>query len=374
MGVLTRFISHLILLSAYSNYHFSSSSCLRFLLVGFFCICIECRDCFLQMMFYNLFINFFFSTASPASFLLFSCGLNAPLRVRAVCELCFAIGFNIERQQTHELARCDYFRSVEPSNGWQKSVRAASQDETENTQSATVSSSLRPSLRRRMDAAVDAPAAATHGDPPLVESLKRDWAQETINAGQIEEHAEGARTQGAFGLDSLADASTTRQYLSNVHQTMMRLYGCPKGAPEIDWVASRTPSSGRPLFCKHRLCWEQHLRGSIGSALEYRKHVQNLDFYPKLWRATRRRTTSIGLHGDAGSSSHQDSLLILKLDQYFGFWFHSAQEVRMHMHPQERLHTRHIEHVVAVVCVVVELARGLLRPFDGGGEPLANGW
>ena len=164
-----------------------------------------------------------------------------------------------------------------------------------------------PGVRKRLlgDGCVDEPAASSasgsllHGrsvrhrllaeeldlpapEQPLTQALKRDWAKGILNARQIQEYAAKAQAQGAVGLERLASAGASGRHPSNVHRLLMRTFGTPQGAPEIDWVeldcsdGTRVPHPvvfPHKFFCslyeERQASWELHVRGPAGAAGEF---------------------------------------------------------------------------------------------------------
>jgi len=205
-----------------------------------------------------------------------------------------------------------------------------------DVQTPVVATSSR-SVRQRVSASADPGEGASQSpapDGPLIRSLKRDWSRGILNARQIQEYASGARDQGAEGLDRLASSGGGGRHATNVHKSLLSMFGTPTGGPPIDWVELTTKQGDRvphpvifplkffaSLYRGRRAWFDRHIRGPPTAAAEYWSKVgckvflQQHGYSSGAWA----RVLPIGLHGDAGAYSKQDSLMVVSWNSLLGF-------------------------------------------------------
>ena len=180
----------------------------------------------------------------------------------------------------------------------------------------------RTSLRRRVDGILEEDSAAAgigfeHARVrPLVRSLLKDWAKGVVNSRQVQEYANGARLQGASGVDALAFAGASGRHPANIHRALLNYFGRPPGAPELSYFAIPTKHSSRTLhpfllphlwfrslFNHRRDAFDKYIRGAQNAALEFWENMQCTPFvqrHPTLRRSDFWRALHVELpHGEA---------------------------------------------------------------------------
>ena len=268
-----------------------------------------------------------------------------------------------------------------------------------DVQTPVVATSSR-SVRQRVSASADPGEGASQSpapDGPLIRSLKRDWSRGILNARQIQEYASGARDQGAEGLDRLASSGGGGRHATNVHKSLLSMFGTPTGGPPIDWVELTTKQGDRvphPVIFPHkffaslyrgRRAWfDRHIRGPPTAAAEYWSKVgckvflQQHGYSSGAWA----RVLPIGLHGDAGAYSKQDSLMVVSWNSLLGFG--NTQRKRfVFTFVLKSVYTRETLDqlwrifgwsVNALLAGTSPSDDWLGRPLSGGGETIASGY
>ena len=194
----------------------------------------------------------------------------------------------------------------------------------------------RRSVRRRVanqgsptEGGTDAPA-----DLPLLHSLKRDWSKGILSAKQVQEYAEGASRQGAVGMDGAARAGSHGKHAQNMHRSLVSLFGRPKGSPEFCWY--QIPTSKGPklhpfmmphlwfsaLFAELPDKFADTMKGPDDAACSsfwtMMADTPFLKHHPHMPPQRLSRTLPVGLYGDAGSFSHQESLYVFTWNSLLG--------------------------------------------------------
>ena len=137
----------------------------------------------------------------------------------------------------------------------------------------------------------------------------KDVAEVFIAAGE----------QGAQGVPQLSSLNKPQ----NLHRSLVSAFGHPVGAPDLFWsyIPLKGGKSLHPFLLPHMWFaslfsamlpwWETAVRGPVIAAADYWKNIKHTDFFtkhPGLVEADLPRTIPIGLHGDGGAFSHNDSL------------------------------------------------------------------
>ena len=211
-----------------------------------------------------------------------------------------------------------------------------------SSSTAEASTPARGGVRQRMAARETADAAAssaassgdTVGDLPLVAELKKDWAKGKATSAQVQRYALAAARQGATGIDRLGAAGTSGRNPQNLLRDLIGIFGHPVGAPPFDWVEIPTtagPRSPHPFLLPHsffqhfysgaRSNWVKAVRGPPSAPREFWDAMAGSDFlrlHPRRDQQEWRRTIPLGLHGDAGAFSHQDSLMTISWNSLLG--------------------------------------------------------
>ena len=119
----------------------------------------------------------------------------------------------------------------------------------------------------------------------------------------------------------------------NLHRDLMTLFGTPRGAPAFTWL--RIPMRNGPdfhpvllphvffseLFQHRRSLWEDSIRGPPGATRESWQRLQHwagVRDPPHLPRARWAKTVPLGLHGDAGPFTKQDSAFVISWNELLG--------------------------------------------------------
>jgi hypothetical protein len=169
-------------------------------------------------------------------------------------------------------------------------------------------------------------------DLPLLRSLKRDWALGVISSQKVQEYAMGASTQGAVGMHGVASAGSFGKHSGNVFNSLVAAFGMPIGAPEFFWVEIPVQGESRPqphpFILPHRLfatlfqhrnqIWESEIRGP-NELLDFWRHNEEIiRLHGHLDRKHLRKTIPIGLHGDAGAFTKNESILTISWNSLTG--------------------------------------------------------
>ena len=176
-----------------------------------------------------------------------------------------------------------------------------------------------------------------HGeDLPLNQTMKRMWAKGELSSPQVQELAAGALKQGARGTNSFAKIGTSGTRPGNMFRDLVQAFGYPAGAPPLFWANVPTASGivAHPFMLPHLFFGhlnknnkEQFLKSVLGmdtdceffwSSEEGRKLAEQ---HPELKHrspAQLRKTVPLGLHGDGGAYSHQDSLYAVSWNSFVG--------------------------------------------------------
>ena len=192
---------------------------------------------------------------------------------------------------------------------------------------------IRGGVRQRLGSAEPTPQNAP-GDMPLRESLKRDWAKGRIKTDQVQDYAWGAQQQGAVGMDSMGAMGNSGRNPQNLFRAMRHLLGMPKGSPPFKWIEIPTrygPKTPHPFLLPHeffkafyegrRDIWRQALAGPPNAALEFWNSIASTSFvkqHPVLKAIDFAKTIPIGMHGDAGAFSKQDSVYTISWNSLLG--------------------------------------------------------
>ena len=164
---------------------------------------------------------------------------------------------------------------------------------------------------------------------PLVKTLKRKWGLGKISAKDVAEIFHGAKQQGASNVPTLSSLDQPQ----HLHRSLVAAFGHPQGAPEFFWA--EIPTKGGPtmhpfllphlwfaaLFVGLPDLFRSSVRGAGNAAKKYWQKIQHTEFFqkhPGLSSEHLERTIPIGMHGDGGAFSHQDSLFVLTWNSLIG--------------------------------------------------------
>jgi len=184
------------------------------------------------------------------------------------------------------------------------------------------------SLRRRVG---DAPEPLQ--EQPLLQSLKRDWGKGLLSSKQVQEYAAGADRQGAKGLAAVAAAGGSGRHPQNLQRSLMAMFGSPMGAPDFTWCEIETKRGKKvhPFLLPHAWFASMHaqcpdqfasaVRGPEGACAAFWAMMADTSFvreHPVLDRSMMACTIPVGLYGDAGAFSQQDSLMVFTWNSLLG--------------------------------------------------------
>ena len=212
-----------------------------------------------------------------------------------------------------------------------------------SSSSAMPSSANHGGLRQRMKRARVDDIETQHEDLnvdaelPLTASLRKMWASGQIQSPAVQEFANSAMRQGAVGLERLSKIGASGARPKNMFRDLCQAFGVPDGAPCIQYVrlplaegSSLVPVIMPHLFFQHlykerQEDFKQYVLGGLddlssfwsskpGKRMVAKKH-------PELSRRRKRllnKTVPLGLHGDGGEFSHQDSVNVISWNSLVG--------------------------------------------------------
>ena len=204
---------------------------------------------------------------------------------------------------------------------------------------AASSSGPRGGIRRRTGGADTSGGSTGSGcaSTPMIDSLKRDWCIGKVSAKQVQDYVSGAHAQGASGpnVERIAGAGASGQHPQNLQRALISCFGMPLGAPEFSWfkIPTKAGDIHHPFFLPHSWfaslhdfnpdLWASAVQGPDGAAVNFWRSMSDTPFVRNhpilhnredLWS----RCIPIGLHGDAGSFSHQESLFVFTMNSLLG--------------------------------------------------------
>ncbi len=177
---------------------------------------------------------------------------------------------------------------------------------------------------------------------PFSELMKRDWADGKLSSRQVQEYCAGAAQQGSTSAEVRALAATGARgnCPQNTQRDIMRILGRPRGAPELYYA--KLPLRNRngvmeekqhpfllpheyfaKLYNEQRDFFGQHVLGGAGELeacwdmlaehefVRSNPYIHGSDAYRKV-------AVPLGLHGDAGAMSKQNSALVLTWNSLAG--------------------------------------------------------
>ena len=159
--------------------------------------------------------------------------------------------------------------------------------------------------------------------------MKRKFSDGTLSATEIEEIFRGAAAQGAEDVPTLSSAN----HPQNLQRSLFSAFGLPTGAPEIDfrYIPTASGNVAHPFMLPHRFFkslyherksfWNRAVRGPIGVAAQFWAKMNDHPFvreHPYLEGVDRSKLLGLGLHGDAGSYSHNNSLYVFTWNSVTG--------------------------------------------------------
>ena len=139
------------------------------------------------------------------------------------------------------------------------------------------------------------------------------------------------------------------------------------------------------LFAQLPSWWNTAIRGPVTAAQEYWNNVRQTDFFkshPGLTEDELHRTIPIGMHGDGGAFSHQDSLFVLTWNSLIGSGMTRATRFLMTIVPKSEMVPETMPAIMAIlVWSFNSMLTGIEPLFAHDGEALkgpfkflANKW
>jgi hypothetical protein len=258
-------------------------------------------------------------------------------------------------------------------------------------------------LKRRLG--IDTKGSSSTGQEGSMYTLLREkWAKGDISSVEVQEFAAASGEDGDDRLSKLRKLGASGRQSGNANRDLARALGKPKGSPEFFFAHIPVAGhDGQPKIVSHpfvlphelfsQLFQERHdtflqcvagdseERGQVWGALASSPVVQR---HPCLAVGDLSHTVPIGLHGDAGAFSNQDSLFVLTWNSLVGQG--TTRELRFMatcIRKSDLLPDgstlEAVFHVLA--WSLNSLLEGLTPhsdpdglPLDGGGSPLAGPW
>jgi len=188
----------------------------------------------------------------------------------------------------------------------------------------------------KSDAAEKASKLGCDESLPLNQSLRRMWAKGELTSPQVQELASGAAKQGAMGVDKMAKVGSDGCRPGNIFRDLVNAFGYPQGAPRLYWA--KVPLEGglvsHPFILPH--LFFAHLFGErkeefahavLGGHKDCRSFwcsdegKKIASEHPVLKNKTAEdlyATVPLGMHGDGGAYSKQDSLYVVSWNSLMG--------------------------------------------------------
>lgn len=189
------------------------------------------------------------------------------------------------------------------------------------------------SVRRRVGLSGASSSASSSAvnpvDGPLVKTIKRKWAKGRLSSVEVEEIFRSATAQGAEDLPQMSSSN----HPQNLQRSLLAAFGQPVGSPKIVWKTIPTSMGDVPhpfilphsffsaLHTEKRAFWNRTVRGPVGAAARFWKNMEGTAFHvhhPGLAEVDPNRLIPLGLHGDAGAYSHQESLFVFTWNSLLG--------------------------------------------------------
>jgi hypothetical protein len=271
--------------------------------------------------------------------------------------------------------------------------RLAEQEAAADAIGQSSSSSAAPARGSRQRLQTLETAATDAAATPFTDSLKRDWASGAMSAKKVQQLALDALGQGAHSLDSLAGAGTEGKYTQNVHRSLLKIFGHPVGAPDIDWINIPGKDGAiitQPFLMPHKFFaslynsrpnfFYKHLRGPEGAPREYWEELKNNRFVTKHPLLSNFDTCfPLGLHGDAGAFTKHDSLMVISWNGLLGRDCGKTKRIVFTFVRKRDYSPATLDRIWEIFAWSVNsMARGTFptidydrKPIDGGG-PLAG--
>ena len=276
---------------------------------------------------------------------------------------------------------------MSPKGGIRKRVLADVGESESNTQAAS-SSGQRGGIRRRVLAPAEqesAGEARADIDLPLLRSLKRDWAKGKLSSPQVQDYAAGAAAQGAVGMGRAAAAGSHGRHPQNLQRSLIALFGMPPGAPAFSWFTIPTASGDvvhpfllphawlQSLYSSRPELWKSAVQGPDGAVSEFWGNMESTVIARHHPSLDRNRTVPLGLHGDGGSFSKQDSLYVFTFNSLLGAGESASKRFVMTIIKKSELAAGTIDNMMDILGWSFNIAlTGLTPVVSYEGEEIDN--
>ena len=218
---------------------------------------------------------------------------------------------------------------MSPKGGIRKRVLTDAEEAKASTP-ASSSSGRTGGVRRRVLAPPE--QASGHADQPndLLDGFKRDWAKGKLSSPQVQDYAARAAAQGAAGMGRAASAGSHGRHPQNLQRSLIALFGMPPGAPAFAWfnIPTKSGDVAHPFLLPHAWLqslysskpelWQSAIQGPDGAVADFWEGIESTVLVRDHPSLDRSRTIPLGLHGDGGSFSKQDSLFVFTFNSLLG--------------------------------------------------------
>ena len=163
--------------------------------------------------------------------------------------------------------------------------------------------------------------------------MEKDWGLGKLSSKKVQEYASKAEQQGAYGMGKLSAMGAEGKRPQHIQQQLIKLFGAPPGAPEFQWIEIRT-KKGKSLhpfllphmwlsstYAEHPDQFATAIEGPEMSCADFWSEMAGsgfVDSHPALNPEKMHQTIPVGLYGDAGKYSKQDSLMIFTWNSLLG--------------------------------------------------------
>ena len=164
---------------------------------------------------------------------------------------------------------------------------------------------------------------------------KIQWAKGKLTSVQLQRLAQTALEQGMPNAEPLARAGSHGKYKGNLHRDLVSLFGMPEEAAPIRWYEIPTkkgPKTPHPFLLPSEFLrnlymhsrsnhWQTILGGADGAAERHWLSWAHTDFVRKHPRITESRfpfIIPIGMHGDGGAFSNQETINVFSWNSLLG--------------------------------------------------------
>ena len=134
-------------------------------------------------------------------------------------------------------------------------------------------------------------------------------------------------------MQGAAAAGSHGRHPQNLQRSLISLFGMPDGAPEFEWynIPTKSGSHAHPFLLPHAWLaslyqsrprmWESAITGADGAAAAFWRSMEKTPIvrsHPFLTPDERSRTVPLGIHGDGGAFSKQDSVYCFTFNSLLG--------------------------------------------------------